>query len=273
MIKKYLIACSSLLLLIVVAKLFIFCIPSNYIESSSKYEDFSKRYSSDHFVHSMSFANENMPLSDPDVLKRMKKALRAYHFDNQQTFKLHENAKQWFPLIESILKMYDIPDDFKYIPLVESGFEKHASSIRGASGYWQFMPQTARVYGLRVDSKVDERQDIRKSTVAACKYLRSIFREFKSWTLTAAAYNTGEDKLHAQINLQDENNYFKMKLNKETASYVFNLIAMKEIINNPAKYGYIQNNRPLILAKVYFHPVNLITTKEGSNKFTNQRMF
>ena len=123
------------------------------------------------------------------------------------------------------------------MPLVESGL-KAGISPKGAAGFWQFMPQTARDFGLRVNSDIDDRKNIQKSTVAAAKYIKSLYREFNSWTLAAAAYNVGEGRLKRQINSQNQDNYFKMKLNRETASYVYKLISMKEIIENPTRYGY-----------------------------------
>jgi len=239
MIKKHFIACSGMLVLMVLAKLFIYSTPSNHQKSLFTFGDSpQKDTSADSFIASMSFANETMPLQDANVVKRIRKELKAYGHNKMQTSKLHRNAKRWFPVVESILKVYGIPEDFKYVPLVESGFEKGTSSYRGASGYWQFMPGTARTYGLRVDEYVDERQDIRKSTVAASKYLKSLYKEFNDWTLVAAAYNIGETNLRRQMNRQRQDNYFKMKLNRETGSYVYKLISMKEIIENPSEHGY-----------------------------------
>ena len=126
------------------------------------------------------------------------------------------------------------------MPLVESGLQG-GTSPKGASGYWQFMPQTARDFGLKVNTELDERQNIRKSSIAAAKYIRSLYREFNSWTLAAAAYNIGEGSLKRQMHKQSQDNYYKMRLNRETASYVYKLISMKEIIENPTRYGY--NNR------------------------------
>ena len=239
MIKKHLIACSGMLVLMVVAKLFIYSTPSNYRDSFTRSNDLSNRKSTPKLpVSSISFANEDIPLHDPLFIKKVRKEIKSHNFENMQTSSLHRNAKEFFPLIESILRMYNIPEDFKYLPLVESGLKRGTSSYRGASGYWQFMPGTARTYGLRVNDKIDERQDIRKSTIAACKYMRSLYKEFRNWALVAAAYNTGEDKLRTQMNRQKESNYYNMKLNRETARFVYKLISMKEIIENPAKHGY-----------------------------------
>ena len=184
-----------------------------------------------------SFANEALPINDEVVDKKMKHTLMLHGFKKIQSNLLQVKAQLLFPIIEPILRAYGIPDDFKYIPLVESGLCSGTSS-KGASGLWQFMPGTARHYGLRVGKGVDERQNVRKSTIAACKYIRGLYAQFNSWTLAAAAYNNGEDKLQHQINRQNQDNYFRMHLNRETGVYVYNLIAMKEIISRPANYGF-----------------------------------
>jgi DNA-binding protein Fis len=111
------------------------------------------------------------------------------------------------------------------------------------------MPGTARNYGLRVNGAVDERQSIRKSTIAACKYLKELHGIFHSWTLAAAAYNIGETNLQRQMVRQGQRNYYKMKLNGETASYVYKLIAMKEIIENPLKHGFVSRSNQLLAQK------------------------
>src|SRR5690606_31250323 len=168
----------------------------------------------------------------------MMRYLRQYSYAKRRSHGLHRKAVQALPEVAAILRTYGVPEDFKYIPLVESGFTHGTTSHRGASGYWQFMPATARSFGLRVDSVVDERQNIRKSTVAAAKYIKALYREFNSWTLVAAAFNTGEGNLLRVINKQREDNYFRLKLNKETGSYVYKLISVKEIIEHPNLHGY-----------------------------------
>ena len=150
---------------------------------------------------------------------------------------MHAKALKLFPVIEPILAFYGIPEDFKYIPLVESGLCE-GTSPKGAKGIWQFMPGTARSYGLKVGHGKDDRMNVRKSTIAACKYIKELYGEFNSWTLAAAAYNNGSIKLERAINRQNEDNYFRMSLNRETGSYVYKIIAMKEIISKPSKYGY-----------------------------------
>ncbi|MGZ3874396.1 MAG: lytic transglycosylase domain-containing protein, partial [Mucilaginibacter sp.] len=120
---------------------------------------------------------------------------------------------------------------------VESGLCE-GTSVKGARGIWQFMPGTARSYGLKVGRGIDERTNLRKSTIAACKYIKELYGQFNSWTLAAAAYNNGSIKLAKVIRRQNEGNYFRMRLNRETGAYIYNLVAMKAIITQPKKYGY-----------------------------------
>jgi len=185
----------------------------------------------------LNFAKETLPKGDKKVAAKMKKSLKTFSYENLQTHRLHKKAAEWFPVVEPILKAYGIPEDFKYVPLVESGL-KSGVSPKGAAGYWQFMPATARSYGLKVNSKVDERNNLRKSTIAAAKYIKELYGIFGNWTLVAAAYNVGDGHMRRQINRQNQDNYFKMKLNQETAGYVYKLISVKQIIKNPVRYGY-----------------------------------
>jgi membrane-bound lytic murein transglycosylase D len=183
-----------------------------------------------------SFANEAIPANHL-VYRKLQYSLKKHNYSNIHSHVLQIKAERWFPIIEPILRAYGIPDDFKYLPLVESGL-KEGTSSKGAAGLWQFMPGTARTYGLKVGRGIDERKNIRKSTIAACVYIKELYHEFKSWTLAAAAYNNGSIKLEKAITKQSEDNYFRMHLNSETGNYVYNLIAMKAIIDNPQKYGY-----------------------------------
>lgn len=185
----------------------------------------------------LNFADETLPIGDAKVERKMRKVLAAYNYSRIQTNMLHKKAAEWFPIIEPILAAYGIPEDFKYVPLVESGL-RSGTSPKGAAGFWQFMPATARSYGLKVNSKVDERKNLRKSTVAAAKYIKELYSIFDSWTLVAAAYNVGDNHMKKQISRQKQDNYFKMRLNKETAGYVYKLISMKEIVEDPVRHGF-----------------------------------
>ena len=241
MIKKHLIACSVILLLMLSAKIYVgrsrkAAAPINSFPQTVDFPSPQEQKASSP-QPGLRFANEKVPLSNKKVALKMKRYLKAHSFKHIQTEKLHHQAARWFPVIEPILKRHGIPEDFKYVPLVESGL-MGGTSHKGASGYWQFMPQTARNYGLKVNRHIDERQDIRKSTIAACRYLKSLYKEFNNWTLVAAAYNVGENSLRQQISAQGHSNYFRMKLNRETASYVYKLVSMKEVIENPVKYGF-----------------------------------
>jgi membrane-bound lytic murein transglycosylase D len=185
----------------------------------------------------LSFCNEALPVNDAAVTRKLQHSLRKHDYKTIQSNILQTKAIKLFPIIEPILKAYGIPDDFKYMPLVESGLDAGTSS-KGARGVWQLMPRTARILGLRVGRKRDERLNLKKATIAACKHIRDLYAEFNSWTLAAAAYNDGDGKIARAIDSQNEDNYFRMHLNHETGTYVYKLVAMKEIISQPEKYGY-----------------------------------
>ncbi|MES2278440.1 MAG: lytic transglycosylase domain-containing protein [Bacteroidota bacterium] len=244
MIKKHLITCSVILVLFIVSQLFICStifkrkavsvttINNNNVSSIPRLIRYNKDASDE-----MNFADESIPVNNTGVNRKLKHTLRANSYRNIGSDVLHKKAMILFPIIEPILKMYGIPNDFKYIPLVESGLCS-GTSIRGARGLWQFMPGTARTYGLKVSKGNDERLNVRKSTIAACIYLRELYGEFNNWTLTAAAYNLGSIKLQKAINKGNKRNYYLMHLNAETGSYVYKLLAMKEVISKPRDYGY-----------------------------------
>jgi membrane-bound lytic murein transglycosylase D len=236
MINKHLITCSVILVLAVIFKLNIFSI--SVAKPEPKLAVVTPKFISYNNVNTAdySFANESLPASI-SVYRKMQYSLNKHTYHHIQSHILQIKADKLFPIIEPILRAYGIPEDFKYLPLVESGL-KEGTSAKGAAGLWQFMPGTARTYGLKVGHGIDERLNVRKATIAACRYIKELHTEFKSWTLAAAAYNNGSIKLERAINSQSEDNYFRMKLNRETGNYVYNLIAMKAIIANPKQYGY-----------------------------------
>lgn len=251
MVKKQLLCFSAVLLAVSLSKLYTHEVSADerYTEAWSDdslslrllmQEDITDIRNTPYFA-SLSFANENLPLGDQQIERKMMRYLREYSYAKRRSHGLHRKALQALPKVAAILRAHGVPEDFKYVPLVESGFTSGTTSHRGASGYWQFMPATARSFGLRVDNTVDERQDIEKSTVAAARYIRALYREFNSWTLVAAAFNIGEGNLLRAINRQQEDNYFRLKLNKETGSYVYKLISVKEIIEHPNLHGYRHN--------------------------------
>lgn len=239
MLKKHIIPCTVILSLLVMAQVFAYTLPEvkttttknnlTPIDTLSEEPEFT--------LAQLEFADETLPLGDHRVDNKMKSVLASFKYQNLQTNRLHHKAAEWFPIIEPILAKYGIPNDFKYMPLVESGLQG-GTSPKGAAGFWQFMPATARMYGLKVNGKVDERKNLRKSTIAAAKYIKELYGIFDSWTLVAAAYNVGDGHMRKQINKQNQDNYFKMKLNRETGGYVYKLISMKEIMENPGRNGY-----------------------------------
>jgi len=251
MTKRHIVTCSVIVLLVIISA-FTICgtkaVPTTNKSNAKavvkikKTDTAAPRISS--FIYKpaeaesdFTFANEAIPLKDAGVTRKLMLSLRKHSFKCVQSNILQSKAEKLFPVIEPILKAYGIPDDFKYVPLVEAGFCENTSP-KGARGMWQFMPGTARTYGLKVGHGVDERMNLAKSTKAACKYIKELYNQFNSWTLAAAAYNNGEIKLQKVINRQNEDNYFRMRLNRETGVYVYNLIAMKAIITQPKKYGY-----------------------------------
>ena len=183
------------------------------------------------------FANERVPLENPDIWERYDKELLKNIYWQSNTLLLHKRAAKYFPVIEPILKKNNLPDDFKYLALTESGLE-NVTSPAGAKGFWQIMKSTAKEFNLEVNSEVDERYHIEKSTQAACDFLNSAKEKFGSWTLAAAAYNMGRSGLLKQMNRQKSYTYYDLLLNNETSRYVFRILAIKEIIENPKKYGF-----------------------------------
>lgn len=183
------------------------------------------------------FANERVPLENPDIWERYDKELLKNTYWQSNTLLLHKRAAKYFPVIEPILKKNNLPDDFKYLALIESGLE-NVTSPAGAKGFWQIMKSTAKEFNLEVNSEVDERYHIEKSSQAACDFLNSAKEKFGSWTLAAAAYNMGKSGLLKQMNRQKSYTYYDLLLNNETSRYVFRILAIKEIIENPKKYGF-----------------------------------
>jgi membrane-bound lytic murein transglycosylase D len=183
------------------------------------------------------FCGETMPLDNADVVSRWRHVLSLFRPQSARLGDLRQRAEMFFPLIDSTLKAYNIPPDFRYVPLAESGLKAKAVSPKGAGGYWQLMPGTARELGLRVDGRRDERFDTQKATVAACKYLRRLYDLFGSWSLVAAAYNVGPGYVKRQLQRQADCDYYQMKLPRETRYYLFRVLLYKEMLSRPDEYA------------------------------------
>lgn len=185
----------------------------------------------------MSFAGEQVPLSTYYVHEGLDLEVITNMYRHSSTMLYFKRANRYFPIIEPILKKNGIPSDFKYLCVIESGLT-NATSPAKAQGFWQFIPSTGANYGLTVNDEIDMRNNLTASTEAACKYIRSLYNKFHSWTAAAAAYNCGENGLARRISKQSTDNYYDLWLNSETSRYVYRILAMKLIMQNPQKYGF-----------------------------------
>lgn len=190
----------------------------------------------------ISFADERCPLERQDIAERFDRELHVNTYWRSNTLLLMKRINRWFPMIERVFKSEGIPDDFKYLAIAETMLQ-NLESPAGAGGFWQLLPQTARELGLEVNEEVDERYDQLKATYAAAKYLKRAKKRFGSWTNVAASYNRGMNGYQRALKKQKVNNFYDLKLNSETARYVFRILAFKEIIEHPNKYGFTIERR------------------------------
>ena len=204
-----------------------------------KSEDFPQGYRiiSPEIPDDLSFAGEKVPLGNFEVYERVDREFLVNTYWHSSTLLSLKRMNRWFPVIEPILKEYNVPDDFKYLAVIESGLA-NVISPAGATGFWQLTEDTAEKYGLEVNSQIDERYNVVKSTEAACKYILDAYAEFKTWTMAAASYNFGTNGIEKQIAKQKTNNYYNLVFGEETSRYIARIIAVKEILNNPRKYGF-----------------------------------
>ena len=202
-------------------------------------EDFPQGYkiTSPEIPNYLEFAGEKIPTENFEVYERMDREFISNTYYHSATILALKRATRWFPVIEPILKKNNIPDDFKYLCVAESNMENVVSPA-GATGFWQFMKEAGQKYGLEINSLVDERYDVWKSTDAACKYLKDSYEMFGSWTLSAASYNMGQDGVTLQMERQKAKDYFNLVINSETSRFVARIVALKYILQNPETYGY-----------------------------------
>lgn len=185
-----------------------------------------------------SFSGEEMPLYLTDVAERLDRELVSNKNFHSNSILVIKRANRVFPVIEPILAKHGIPNDFKYLAVIESGL-LNVTSPAGAKGVWQFMPETAKEKGLEVTEFVDERYDIAKSTEAACLYLKEAYAKFGNWTLAAASYNGGMNGVQRQLDNQQVTSYYDVLLTEETARYIYRIVALKEIMEHSEKYGFV----------------------------------
>ena len=185
----------------------------------------------------LDFAGESVPLHLPDIRERVDREFLVNTYWQSNGILLIKRAQKYFPIIEPILKKNGVPDDFKYLAVIESGLQ-NVTSPAGAKGFWQIMPKTGRELGLEVNDNVDERYHLEMATQAACDYLKESKEKFVSWTLAGAAYNAGNAGINKQLEAQGVDSYYDLLLGAETGRYVFRILAIKEILKNPKAFGF-----------------------------------
>ena len=243
--KKYFIVFGSVVVLLSIIKLLNYSFFDNH--SDKGYEDyFNSNYKTFNIriPKNLNFSGEKVPINDFSVHDAMERELVINTYWQSQSLLLHKRANRWFPIIEPILKKNNIPEDFKYIALIESQLT-NVVSPQGATGFWQIVEATGTGYGLEITDEVDERYNVVKSTEAACKYFKEAYKIFNNWTLVAASYNIGMGGLQGQLDKQKVTKYYDLLLNEETARYVYRILAMKEIIARPKVYGYMIRKKDL----------------------------
>jgi membrane-bound lytic murein transglycosylase D len=184
----------------------------------------------------VTFAGEKMPLENFDTRESLEREILTSAYRHSSTILIIKRANRYLPLIEKILKRYNIPDDFKYLVAAESEYSNMISPA-GATGFWQIMPETGKEEGMEINTVVDERYNLERSTQFACEYFLKSYEKYGNWTLAAASYNGGRSAVDEQIDIQRQNNYYDLLLSEETARYIFRAVAYKLVITDPERYG------------------------------------
>lgn len=231
--------------LIIVAKIVfvVFALSALKTDNTDKKEiEPDLKYAPVKLPKSVTFAGERMPLELFDVQESLDRELQSNAFFHSQTIRYIKLAPRYFPIIEPILKKEGIPDDFKYLAVAESGLNPRAVSPANAVGFWQILEGTAKDYSLEINSEIDERYHIEKSTAVFCKYIKDSYRRFGTWTMAAAAYNGGNARIERQIERQKLSNFYDMLFAEETRRYIFRIAALKLILEEPEKYNFEVKN-------------------------------
>ena len=213
------------------------------------------------------FSGESMPIHIPDIRERIDRELLVNTYWQSNGLLMFKRSHRYFPIIEPILESYGVPNDFKYLALIESGLQNVTSSA-GAKGFWQIMKRTGKEYGLEINSNVDERNNLELSTIFACKYLLKAKAKFGNWTLAAASYNAGISGISKQLSRQEVSSYYNLLLGEETGRYMFRIVALKEIMSRPKKYGFNFSEDDLY-APVPTYKVKVDTAVTDFVKFAN----
>ena len=185
----------------------------------------------------VTFAGEKMPLDNFDTRESLEREILTSAYRHSSTILIIMRAHRYLPIIEKILKKNNVPDDFKYLVAAESEYSNMVSPA-GATGFWQIMPETGREEGMEINTVVDERYDVEKSTQFACDYFLKSYEKFGNWTLAAASYDGGRAAIDEQIDIQHQKNYYDLLFSDETARYIFRVVAYKLLIVDPERYGF-----------------------------------
>lgn len=191
------------------------------------------------FSEPLFFCGNKIFIDRQDVKERLEKEVLLALWDRPQVILWIKRASKFFPHMEKIIKEAGLPDDLKYVAVIESGLRPHVSSHKGAVGYWQFLRATGRMYGLKINYIIDERCNLFKSTESACKYLKELNRQFDDWFLSVAAYNMGASGIKQQIKVQGTDEFNSLYLSEETQRYIFKIIAAKYIMENQRRFGFV----------------------------------
>jgi hypothetical protein len=205
------------------------------------------------------FDNETIDLRRYDRHERIDRELMSYMYMHATTSLIIKRANRIYPIVEPMLKRNGIPDDFKYMMTIESSLNITAKSPVGAAGLWQLMPQTAKQLGLEVNDDVDERYDIEKSTRAACKYIRQAYAKYGDWMLVSASYNAGQARISSLLEKQQVKHAMDLWLVDETSRYMFRMLAIKELMKSPRRYGFLLKSEQLY-PQLQYNVVKVDTT-------------
>jgi hypothetical protein len=218
--------------------IFMASVPSKEVSQDDYNETFAGHYHlySPPIPAEISFAGETVPIERYDVREALDRELLVNTYWQSNLLLYCKRAHRWFPVIEPILKENSIPEDFKYLALIESGFMNVVSPAK-AAGFWQFLKETGINCGLEINEEVDERYHLEKATVAACQYLKNSYKQHQSWVLAAAAYNMGDGGVKKNVAKQQNSSYWDLQLNEETARYLYRILAAKIILSHPQQYG------------------------------------
>ncbi len=229
-----------LVAILIIFKLLAFSAPPQIQDDDDDYyKEMRKKYViySPKIPEKVDFCGENVPIDRFDVYQSLDYEMLKIMYWHSEAILYIKRKAETFTIVEPILKKYGIPDDFKYLLVAESGMVNVVSPAR-AEGYWQFLKPTAIEYGLEVNDEVDERYNLEKSTEAACKYLKDSYKIFGSWTLAAASYNVGRDRIKKELQRQKVGSFYDLLLNRETSRYLYRILAFKIILSNPRDYGF-----------------------------------